>query len=601
MIRETDGRVFLLLHARNDAAGRPSSFNLGALGNMPPSMNRGRLYSAPHATPPDTGGRSPHDPMLDSLRLNRHPHDHDNIWGEEWSSSASDRQGRRPVSSGGQWQIGMPVAGRSTSGTPASAAVDQEEVWQAIRRQQSAGSMASIMVDPGMEPDEDSRSFSHIGAWASDPTRSNAPQLSASDIRQMQSGASMSDVMNPEPGESYEGQMWRSHQANQPPAPAYPAGQRPRTPNMEFRETAQWQQQWHVPPDGSSRGPGQMNGSQMPDGQQQWHYRSQHAQQVQEEQMRMMVASQRRQQQMEMQMAMPQHEAMQMEPFRGGQLQAPPSPLEAAVYGSQASLRARRKAARSPGHLLGSVAGQSVAHPLPPSPPSQALSEAPNLEGSQEALRARRRAARTPPKEQLGVPGQRGAPSSSPPPRQPLHHEGRPTAGAGEAEWGSQAALKARRKAARAPPAEPPPPPQPQRAQHRQPLPQPHFLPPQPPPHLPHQRPPGLSYPPPAMPPHVPPAYPPAYESRYEYMPDGYPVPPPRPPPLRQPQFGDDVPAPGSQAALKARRAAARSAGPVAETVAGRPSRPSQPDHSDPRFNRNAAPRPDAISSIQQW
>lgn len=73
MIRETDGRVFLLLHARNDAAGRPSSFNLGALGNMPPSMNRGRLYSAPHATPPDTGGRSPHDPMLDSLRLNRHP------------------------------------------------------------------------------------------------------------------------------------------------------------------------------------------------------------------------------------------------------------------------------------------------------------------------------------------------------------------------------------------------------------------------------------------------------------------------------------------------------------------------------------------------
>lgn len=177
-----------------------------------------------------------------------------------------------------------------------------------------------------------------------------------------------------------------------------------------------------------------------------------------------------------------------------------------AAFGTQASLRARQRAARSPTPDSQMAGMPRVGYPGPPTPhpmPPQSVS---NEFGTQAALRARRKAER-----EYGGPPQTLPPPPPMPPMPPMPPpQTPPAATAGDEAYGSQAALRARRKASRAPPVS-------------------HSL-------SPHH----LTHPAPAMPPHVPPH-----------------------------EFSHSYPTPGSQAELRARRAAARRPGYSHEHVAG--------------------------------
>ena len=194
-----------------------------------------------------------------------------------------------------------------------------------------------------------------------------------------------------------------------------------------------------------------------------------------------------------------------------------PSPATPVRDGSQAGLRARQRVGRSPPRRGDELFGQrtgaqyslqqqqarfhqgqdySSSPPSPPPPPPDLVwSEVGgrgggNVQGSQEALRARRRAERSPPPRREQPYGQRSGAQYDAQTRyhRPVHDENaapmlppQPVEGAGETAFGSQAALRARRQAARTPPPrgdfaygctsgvpwQPPPPPQSPPAWHQ--------------------------------------------------------------------------------------------------------------------------------------
>ena len=306
--------------------------------------------------------------------------------------------------------------------------------------------------------------------------------------------------------------------------------------------------------------------------------REQHLMQQQQQQrrlMRMQQQQQQQQQQEEEEEELQQQQLMQMQQY------APPSPQKqqqqqqqpwqpdlsadaspivrstdvADAYGSQASLRARQRAARAPTPTVGQAAGMHRSTPLLPPPPASSPNSSQPHYGSQAALKARRKAACSPPIDAYDTPPQR--PLEPPPPQLPQPNE-----------FGTQAALKARQKAARAP------------------LALAHEAPPMPPP--------SRVFDPLPTPPAMPPGRPwdentPAYGSQAALRArraaaraphitgptSGRPLPTPPPMPPAVPLHGDHY---GSQGELRARQAAARAPPRDVDCVAGMPSRPAEMD-----------------------
>ena len=428
------------------------------------------------------------DPGIDIASLNRHPLEHDPIWGGEWSSSVSERRGRGdPIGKVYEHDPNQEMEPAGWTSEWGRHALDEHHnlppaeappFWQAMRRQQSGGSVGDVMVDlseaepPGMAPPPVQRVSSaqaaygrpahpagppHVSRGASSGNRpgGGGTRMIGSQMIMMDGGSSIARPVEPPP----------------PPPPQQPTQVDEVCMSLHSSAPSRpQQQQRNFPPQQPPQQPQQrrmMRGGPPPEA---WGPPPQEAMMMEDDgsMMELEPEPQPRSNKWDRKTVLEK----QRQQRRDDEMSSRPRPM---AHGSQAALKARRRAERHPGYQPPPTPAsyQPQQQYIERSPPSPLGNSPPqNPEGSQAALKARRKAARHPgpPKVPAGwrqPPSEQQTEAQQPPPAQhqyvemarqpypsdralvgpPMLH---PAAGDMSAlHYGSQEALKARRAAAR--------------------------------------------------------------------------------------------------------------------------------------------------------